>query len=183
MKFIIRNDDVAFDTSLEEIKSFCETCDKYGFKIIHAIIPIGEAQKVTSHRMNNHQIRAVSSRLFSENKAVVEYLRGRRDLIAVHGLWHTHVPTEEEIAYAQIILRGLGLNPSYFVPPFNEGNYSVSVNQLKVSQLSRKKGERLEDFLTSGTPESEIMYLHSWRFKKNGSYSFEQLDECLKRLQ
>lgn len=182
MKFIIRNDDVAYDTSLEEIKRFCEMCDKYGFTIIHAVIPIGEAQKVTSHRMNNKQIREVSTHLFSENKAVVDYLAQRKDLVAVHGLWHTHIPTEEEILYAKLILKGLGLSPMYFVPPFNEGKYPEFIQGLKVSQLSRKKNERLEDFLESGTPEAEIMYLHSWRFN-GGWYSFEKLEECLKRLQ
>ena len=96
-KFIIRNDDVAFDTTLDEIKRFCEICDKYGFKVIQAIIPIGEARKINSARLNNDQTRALSNRLFSENKAVLDYLKSRQDLIGIHGLWHTHKPSIEEI--------------------------------------------------------------------------------------
>ena len=34
---IIRNDDVAFDTDINELKQFCEICDKYNFKILQAI--------------------------------------------------------------------------------------------------------------------------------------------------
>jgi hypothetical protein len=44
-----------------------------------------------------------------------------------------------------------------------------------------KGGDRLEDFLKEGQPASDIMYLHSWRFN-NDWYTFEALDECLKRL-
>ena len=58
-KFIIRNDDVAFDTTLEEIQTFCQICDKYGFQVLQAIIPIGEAKKITSSRTTNDQIKAL----------------------------------------------------------------------------------------------------------------------------
>jgi len=43
-----------------------------------------------------------------------------------------------------------------------------------------KNGDRLEDFLESGTPKSDVMYLHSWRF--NSEYTFDSLDACLARL-
>ena len=181
-KFLIRNDDVSADTTLDEIKTFCKVCDKYGFKIIQGITPIGEAKKIKTARMTNEQIKVASSKLFSENKEVVDYLASRNDLIAVHGLWHTHSPSIEEIKYAKIILEGLGLKPSYFVPPFNEGQYPDLVEGLKVSILSADKGERLEDFLESGVPNSPIVYLHSWRFD-NSWYTFDKLEQCLKRLQ
>ena len=68
-KFLIRNDDVAFDTSPEEIKQFCEICDKYGYRILHAITSMGEPRKIKSSRMTNDQIRMTSGRLFGENRA------------------------------------------------------------------------------------------------------------------
>ena len=182
MQFIIRNDDVAFDTKLSEIKTFCEICDKYGFKIIQAITPIGEVKKIKSHRLINDLIKNLSNKEFSENIELVEFLRSRSDLIAVHGLWHTHKPTIEEIKEAKGILENLGLKPTYFVPPFNEGEYSETVEELKLSKLSAKNGERLEDFLENGTPISPIMYLHSWRFD-NSWYTFKKLEQCLNRLQ
>lgn len=181
-KFLIRNDDVAFDTKISEIKRFCEIADKYEYKIMHAIIPIGEARLIKSRRMTNDAIRSTSSRLFSDNKEVLEYLKGRHDLIGVHGLWHTHKPTKEEVQAAKLKLENLGLIPTYFVPPFNEGIYPDEVAGLKVCTLSEKAGERLEDFLEKGTPTAEIMYLHSWRFN-NDWYTFDKLEQCLQRLE
>jgi hypothetical protein len=180
-KFLIRNDDVAFDTRLEEIERFCDICDKYGYPILQAITIIGECRK-SRCKMSNEEIRAASSRLFSENKEVLDYLKNRKDLIGVHGLWHSHEPTEEEIRSGKFILQGLGFTPTYFVPPFNEGKYPAEVAGLKVCTLSIDKGERLEDFLKRGTPAAEVMYLHSWRFD-NEWYTFEKLEECFKRLQ
>lgn len=179
-KFIIRNDDVAFDTKLEEIKRFCEICDKYNHKILHAIIPFGEYAKVKSKRMTNDQIKTTSSRLFSENKEVLNFLKNRQDLIGVHGLWHSHKPTEEEIKIAKFILQGLGLNPTYFIPPFNEGTYPKTIANLQTSKLSEEK-ERLELYLESGNPNYPVMYLHSWRFN-NKWYTFDALEKCLARL-
>lgn len=180
-KFIIRNDDVAYDTTLEEITQFCSLCDKYGFAIIQAITPIGEVKKITTHRMSNDHIKSLSSHLFSENKAVLSYLQKRNDRIGVHGLWHSHKPNIDEIATAKYILQGLGFKPTYFIPPFNEGAYPTQVEGLQLSVLSMKKGERLEDYLEKGTPTSDIVYLHSWRFD-NDWYTFDQLESCLKRL-
>jgi hypothetical protein len=181
-KFLIRNDDVAFDTSLNEIKRFCEICDKYGYQIIQSIIPIGEAKKIKTKRMTNEQIVSASSKLFSENKEVVNYLKKRNDLISVHGLWHTHKPSIEEIENAKYILEGLGFKPTYFIPPFNEGDYPAKISGLKLCQLSADNGELLENFLDNGTPNAAIMYLHSWRFD-NRWYTFQKLEECLKRIQ
>lgn len=181
-KFLIRNDDVAFDTDLGEIKKFCQICDKYGYQILQAIVPIGEVRKIKSSRMTNDQIRQVSSKLFSENQEVLEYLKNRQDLIGVHGLWHTHKPSVEEIRTAKFILQRLGLAPTYFIPPFNEGNYPKEIAGLTTCKLSAKLGERLEDFLIQGTPKEKIMYLHSWRFAA-GWYTFDMLERCLQRLE
>lgn len=179
-KFIIRNDDVAFNTDISEIKQFCQIADKYRYQILHAITPIGEARKIKSRRMTNEQIRAESCRLFSENHEVLTYLKSRQDLIGIHGLWHTHKPNEEEIRTAKSILQGLGFNPTYFIPPFNEGDYPKEIVGLKNCQLSKK--ERLEEYLDKGIPKAEIMYLHSWRFN-NSWYTFEKLEQLLLRLE
>lgn len=179
-KFIIRNDDVSSDTSLLEIKTFCEICDNYGFKILQAITLIGECKKVDV-KMSNDTIKNLSKKVFEDNKEVLEYLQKRKDLIGVHGLWHTHKPLKGEIKISKNKLNSLGFSPTYFIPPFNEGNYRDKVIGLKVNQLYLKKGERLEDFLEKGIPSSDIMYLHSWRFN-NSWYTFNQLDKCLNRL-
>lgn len=179
-KFIIRNDDVGTDTNLAKLKKFCEICDNYGYKIIQAITPIGTCGKYARSHLTNDQIRLLSFKKLEENEELINYLRNRNDLIAVHGLWHTHEPPESEIAIAKSILEGLGLTPTYFVPPFNEGDYPETVVGLTTCQLDLNKGELLETFLKAGTPTAPIMYLHSWRFDRN--YKFDDLDKCLARL-
>lgn len=178
--FTIRNDDVAFDTNLAEIKKFCEVCDKHGIKIIQAITPIGECRKIKV-TMTNEDIRLTSFRRFEENNEVVEFLKNRQDAIGIHGLWHTHMPTIPEIIRAKTMLQEMGFNPSYYVPPFNEGSYPEKIAGLITCQLAIERGERLEDFIKRGNPRAPIMYLHSWRFD-NAHYTFEQLDQCLERI-
>lgn len=180
-KFLIRNDDVAFDTKIDEIKQFCNICDKHGFRIIQAITPVGLSGRRARAIMTNEQIRLLSFMRFEENREVCEFLKGRNDLIGVHGLWHTHAPTSDEVETAKTILERLGFKPTYFVPPFNEGEYPEQVDGLNTCKLSMEKGDRLEDFLNKGEPKSPIMYLHSWRFDKV-HYTFDQLDQCLDRL-
>lgn len=180
-KFIIRNDDVAVDTDLRHLKKFCHICDKYGFKMIQAITPRGEVRKITTPRLTNDRIVKLSNKKISENIELIEYLKERGDLVGVHGLWHTHKPTIHEIAAGKSDLEHLGLYPTYFVPPFNEGVYADQVLFLKTCQLSADDGQRLEDFLIEGEPKSEIMYLHSWRFEGK-PYGLNDLERCLHRL-
>lgn len=181
-KFIIRNDDVAYDTDLDLLSRFCTLCDDYGYRILQGIIPFGEYRKANVS-MSNDEIVMSSDKSFRDNEKLLHYLyyHRRHDLIGVHGLFHTHTPTLSEIVVAKRFLELWGFTPTYFVPPFNEGDYSNEIGGLKLCQLSLRRGERLEDFLRKGTPTADIMYLHSWRF--DGSwYTLSQLEECLKRL-
>lgn len=171
----IRNDDVSADTSLEEIKTFCEICDKHDVKIIHCITLRGKCQPIDV-KMTNEEILKDDANFF-DNKEVVEYLKTRKDEIAVHGLWHTHVPTQEDVLEATKSLTANDLSPNWFVPPFNEGSYPSVFCGLKVLQFI----DRLESFLDEGTPKTEEVYLHSWRFN-NSWFTFKQLDDCLIRL-
>jgi hypothetical protein len=178
--FIIRNDDVAVDTRLSEITRFCEICDKYGIKIIQAITVVGECKKAHTS-LSNEEIKAGADTGFAQNYDVVNFLLQRQDFIGVHGLYHTHQPTEKEIKLAKEALELMGFKPTYFVPPFNQGDYKDEVCGLKTIKLSMEQGERLEDYLMGGAPTAPIVYLHSWRFDDDW-YSWEQLDNCLKRI-
>lgn len=179
-KFLIRNDDIAYDTKLNTLKEFCEICDQFGYKIIQAITPYGECRKARVFK-DNDQIIKSSNKKFADNIEVVDFLSNRKDLIGLHGLWHTHIPTEEEIETGKKILEDLGFKPTYFVTPFNEGDYPNKICGLKVSKLDQKK-DNLERYLHFGKPDSPIMYLHSWRFAPV-YYTFNDLRKCLSRLQ
>lgn len=176
-RFLIRNDDISYATDMGSIKIFCEICDRYDFKVIQAIIPFGNYESV---KKQNEYIRTPFCHTFREHTELIEYLKGRDDFIAVHGLWHTHEPSENEILIGKNYLQELGLKPVFYSPPFNEGDYPDEVAGLKTCKLDMAKGERLEDFLKEGTPTAPIMYLHSWRFGK--WYRWSDLDRCLERL-
>ena len=174
---IIRNDDIAFDTNVEELKWFCDLCDKYGFKILQAITPLGTCEKIHV-KMSDDEIVALGGKhTIIDNRDLMEYLWHRHDIIGVHGLWHTHSPSMEDIMLSKKILESIDLKPTYFVTPFNEGIYPPEVCGLITSQ----KTQRLEDYLKNDKiPTDQIIYCHSWRF---GSwYPKESLEKCLKRI-
>jgi len=176
MPRFIRNDDVAFDTDVEHLKKFNEICDRYGFKIIQAITVRGICRPIDS-KMSNDEIKRMSDVSVFDNKELIDYLKTRDDIFAVHGYWHTHEPTKEDIKQAKQELKEHGLEPTFFVTPFNEGTYPKKIQGLIVSQIT----ERLESFIDGGTPTDEIVYLHSWRF--DGSwYTLNQLESCLQRI-
>jgi hypothetical protein len=191
MSFIVRNDDVAFDTGLQEIRIFCELCDRYGFTPLHAITPIGAVRNINAAWDNDRIRRESGNRLFLDNAPVVDYLRSRqnRDLFAVHGLWHTHIIRPGEMAAARELIP---FDCGWFVPPFNEkpsqwfsinGRDVVAPYHLELT-VSGKECPRLEEYLGNpgGLPLGHGMaYLHSWRFE-HGPFTWAQLDRCMKTL-
>lgn len=175
--FIVRNDDVSADCPLDDLKRFCDICDSRGFKILHGIVLCGETLKI-DYRMDNEQIKSLGpNRRIFEHGQLIDFLTSRDDLIAVHGLWHTHVPTIEEIADAKRMLIGVSLIPTYFIPPFNEGDYGANVCGLKVSTADAQNIEHY--FQTSDVPTTEIAYTHFWRYSR--WYPWESLENVLDR--
>lgn len=177
---LIRCDDTPWGLSLQEFVTFCNICDKHGFKLLQAITPIGDCYAIDSHWDNDRIKKEAGNKVVP--REFVEYMRSRNDLIAVHGLWHSHLPTREEIEVAKSILDGWGLHPTHYVAPFNELNAVAYDCNLTVVP----KVERLEDYLPgmsmkNDTPVGEIAYLHIWRFFR-GWYSIDALDKTLERL-
>lgn len=177
---IIRNDDVAFDTFLQgDLRRFCELCDKHGLRILQGVTFRGSILPITDLQMTNETIRSFgANNTVLDCEPLIPYLRSRNDLIAVHGLWHTHVPTISEISNACSLLTDVGLTPTYFIPPFNEGTYPDEVCGLKVSTSN---AQNVEHFLKSDlVPVTEIAYTHFWRYGR--WYTWEELDKCLERI-
>lgn len=188
---IIRNDDPAYDTNLDNYKTFCEICDKYGVQIIQAVVPIGRTIPIQKS-MTDTQIIGLGGRsLLLDNVELMNYMRSRKDkdYFAVHGLWHTHEPTESEIIASMSILELWGLEATYFVPPFNEGSYPDTIAGLTFCG----QNDCLESYMDgyryqNDIPTTKIVYLHSWRFghqineRPGVCYTYEQLSNCLNRL-
>jgi len=173
---LIRNDDVALDTKLSEIQTFCNICDKHGFKIIQCITPVGKVQFIDSHMDDATIKRLAGDTPFTDNKEVYEYLRSRDDDISIHGLYHTHYPTLDELYTAKQKLMGWGFTPTYNTYPFNELTVAEDAWGLK----TLGKSQRLEDYHSGGIPTDEVVYLHSWRY--TSWYTHEVLDKMLERL-
>jgi hypothetical protein len=145
--------------------------------------------------MTNDRIKEVSGdSWFRDNEPVYKYLLSRRDkdLIAVHGLRHTHKVTSREITTANVYLRTDGFKPTYFVPPFNEDSDSFfPKNRSRFEDYYRLKfcgieADRLETWMDNKTvPQtgiiSGIIYCHSWRFC-GSPYNLKQLEELFKIL-
>jgi len=168
---IIRNDDVAFDTNLDHLERFCRICDRFNVRIMQAITFAGVCVTV-SRRMSNWEILNLAPQSdISLRTDLITFLKSRpTDLIAAHGLFHTHSPNFDEVCVARDKLTKLGLSPSYYVPPFNEGNYGEVVAGMAVSGTSAGK---LEECIAHNTPARiEIMYLHSWRFDTDCSRQY-----------
>mgnify|MGYP001183759788 FL=1 len=184
-EFFIRDDDISFDSDVEHVKTFCEICDKHGFKIIHAITPIGATHNIDSSWNNDLIVARGGCHTLADNKTLLDYLLSRNDKIGTHGLFHTHKPSLMDQRLSVAILKELGFTPEYAVLPFNEESpeYSDTVLGLKVLG----KSQRLEDYLekmpkANEIPTDEIVYLHEWRFGPGKYYSWDNLDRTLERI-
>lgn len=182
MKLILRNDDVCAATTARHLQRFTELTDKYGYQVIHAITPRGVCWASDSWLGSkwNSEIYALGVGVtIEQNPELIEFLLSRRDVIAMHGLWHTHRPRPEEWAQSYQILTGLGLEPTYLVPPFNEGSFKS--HNFVVSDSNAWNFE--QEAMNSGP----IANIHSWRFDPElwqGSYkapwwTWETLEERL----
>lgn len=189
---IVRNDDVAADTSLSHLEKFCAVCDRAGVRIMHAVTVAGRCIPVQRDMENTEILSLVRGRNFSDRPDLIDFLRSRRDLIAVHGLYHTHRPSLPEIKTADAILASLGLLPAYFVPPFNEGEYGSNAAHLLVSAGEAFKIESAIVRKQRVPADVQVGYLHSWRFdpdcelkyrhpKMKRQFTLEDLETVLSR--
>ena len=175
---IVRNDDVSVDTCMADFYKFCDICDRHGLKILQGITVMGNTGARIDYRMTNDQIKALGGGSVFENEELIDFLIQRNDLIAVHGLWHTHEPTESEIESAKRMLTRVYLKPTYFIPPFNEGDYPDEICGLKVSTKDAHNIEHY--FQTEDIPTTEIAYTHYWRYGR--IHPWENLEKCLDRI-
>ena len=186
LQITVRNDDVSHDIDLDEFKAFCEVCDKYNVKLLQCITPRGQTLPIEHSYTNQEIIERFGDGVLSDNKELLDYLKSRNDLIAVHGYYHTHYLSADDILRSKQLIESWGLKPTYYVPPFNEYKDRGKIWGLEINVMSMDRGERLEDYLVGmprhGQIPPEFTYLHSWRFFKNKWYSLESLDNLLWKI-
>lgn len=194
MKLTIRNDDVSVQTNAAHLRQFSEICDKHGAKLIQAVTVAGVC--LLKHKpfcyLSNEEIRMAGlGQTVFHNALLIDFLHERADkhgdVIAVHGLFHTHEPRIEELQLAKKLLENAGFTPTVFVPPFNEGSYPYEIGGMTTIGAGI---ENLEQLLRNGTPSGPLVYTHSWRFDPDCWRKFEtvkwfvleDLDRCLLRI-
>jgi hypothetical protein len=206
-----RNDDVSWDTSLEEFKIFCGVFHKYGLTQVHGITLNGYTNTLNKRgdtpvefegndslaNLDNQVIRKLSDRnSFEERVDLIDYLNSIPDGIALHGLYHadyskmTNDEQEDEIMRGLEILRRLFPQKkiTYFIPPFNRTNeftYKVC-SELKLKVLTTA-GVHLESELDNLVMRRNTWYrYHHHRFYPESVFSYydlsiEKLDAALNK--
>jgi hypothetical protein len=138
-----RNDDVCWDTPLEEFRAFCAIFVNHGFRQLHGVTIFGKTvvRPGPDGRaggpydgypdlcdLDNDTIRWLSTGFpFSERQELIAYLRSSPDDIALHGLYHTDYaamsPQEQrrEMSEGLALLRELFPEKQirFFIAPFN----------------------------------------------------------------
>ncbi len=160
MKPLIRNDDVCAATTVKHLERFAHLTDKHSYHVVHAITPFGvcwTSDGWLGSKSNREIIDLGERRPLDPD--VIEFLQSRasRDQFAIHGFFHTHKPSAEEIVLAYDYLCGEGLVPTWFVPPFNEGLYKS--DGLRVSAKDAIDFENEAERFPG-----EVAALHSWRY-------------------
>lgn len=204
-----RNDDVSWDTSLNDFTSFCEVFHKYGFTQVHGITLYGKTNTLyeyadtpveyeghdTLARLDNNSIRQLSSQFsFEERVDLIEYLNSITDEIALHGLYHTDYSRmtfdeqKHEIMVGLEILQRLFPKKkiTYFIPPFNKFNESTdkACRELKLTVLTTE-GVHLESELGRLVLKRDTWYrYHHHRFYPESIFNYyklsvEKLDTAL----
>ncbi len=204
-----RNDDVSWDTSLNDFTRFCEVFRKYGLTQVHGITLKGKTNTLykcgetpveyegydTISKLDNNCIRNLSSVFSFEDRVdLIGYLNSIPDEIALHGLYHTDYSQmsideqKDEIKKGLEILRKLFpiKKISYFIPPFNRFNaHTIYVcSELKLKVLTTE-GVHLESELSHLALKKNTWYrYHHHRFYpesvfKHYELSIDKLDTAL----
>lgn len=181
---LVRNDDVSYDSDVEHIKKFCDICHKYGFDVIHAITPLGITHHIDSSWSDDYIVAQSGKHTIADNPQLIEFLQDtqlRGDIMATHGLWHSHKPSLSDWRLSKTILEHFELSPKYAVLPFNEGDYGEEIDGIKVLGRSQRLEDYLKNMPSDGkVPTDEIVYCHEWRFDK--WYSWSNLESTLERI-
>lgn len=206
---IFRNDDVSWDTNLENFRRFCAVFHKHGRIQLHGITLRGCTNVVHLHKSAEVEYEGFASisklsnatiRLLSEGKTIadrqdlIEFLNDSQDEIALHGLYHTDYSTMSKEEQDHDIGEGLAImrrlfpkkHIRFFIAPFNRTNaatYQVAANHgLKVSA---DEGVHLEEVLNSLSIQPKQWYrYHHHRFYPESRFTYynlsiEKLDRAL----
>ncbi len=205
-----RNDDVAFDSDLNNLKKLCKIFHDLGYIQTHGITLYGTLNtkafsdgtyrqfKKIKHlnEANYDTIKNASKPFFiGNNKELIQYLNECPDKIALHGLYHTDYSRMTYEQQKKDILEGLKLLKKLFpnkeikdfIAPFNrKNNYTRQICKDLGLRLSIGEGEHLEELINAneGTLRKGMVYrYHHQRFYPESKIQYNiSLDKLKKYL-
>ncbi len=206
-----RNDDVSWDTSLEDFRRFCAVFHQYGQSQIHGITLRGNTHVVYAHHgaeveyegfetianLDNATIRRLSAgKNFEDRADLIDWLNAITDELALHGLYHTDYSImsdqeqDRDIGEGLALMRTLfpGKRVRYFIAPFNRTNSATySVARRHGLTVLAAEGVHLEEEIDRLVVRPGEWYrYHHHRFYPESRFSYynltiEKLDEALRR--
>lgn len=198
---IFRNDDVSYDTNVENFIKFNEVFHRYGFVQLHGInlwgrtnysILVGEQpwiyEDITPEEIHEYEkCKEVSTDYIGDNYKLIKYINSIPDPIALHGLYHsdysqmTYEQQEHDIVEGLKCLKKLFPHKQVdtFIAPFNLVNeYTYLVCAKYGLRVSALEGEHLEDRIANDKGplyEGEIYRYHHHRFYPESTCNFYNL--------
>jgi glycosyltransferase involved in cell wall biosynthesis len=195
-----RNDDVSWDTSLEDLKRLSAVFHKYGLTQVHGIClygctnanyRLGEVATEyegydTISRLSNSEIRQLSTgKEIRTREDLIGWLNDCQDEVALHGLYHTDYSVmsldeqESDIAEGLDLMRHLFPNKrvKFFIAPFNRTNKDTYVAAARKGlELLAAEGVQLEADLDHLELEPSKWYrYHHHRFYPESRFDFYKL--------
>jgi hypothetical protein len=201
---MFRNDDVSFDTNIENFSKFCKMFSDYGFVQTHALTLYGRtgsafeggasyAGFVPTKEVGNDKIVSLAkSEAISSNQPLVEFLRSRwQDELALHGLYHYDYAKvsnpQVDIDISLGIMRNLfpDRKVNRFVAPFNSvgGAFIESCRDAGLIPTGAT-GIHLEEALVEGLRSLnffETYRYHHHRFYLDSKFTYYRLSMGLMR--
>lgn len=195
-----RNDDVSWDSSLEDLQRFCAVFHKYGQTQIHGVTLRGCTNVIHRHngdpveypgyntiaKLENATIRRLSDgKAIEDRPELIEYLNAIPDEVALHGLYHTDYSTMSEEQQDRDIGQGVTLmrrifpdkRIRFFIAPFNRTNaatYRVAARHNLV--VAAGEGVHLEEKLDRLKLRPGQWYrYHHHRFYRGTQYTYADL--------
>ena len=198
---LFRNDDVCWDTPLEEFSAFCQIFWSFGFRQLHGVTLHGKIMIVKGQGgdssgpydgypdlcyLSNEAIRDLSVPYpVAARNDLLAFLANSPDEIALHGLYHSDygkMTVEEQNREIREGVRQLtklfpGKEIHYFIAPFNRTNDATHAVCRELGlELLAAQGVHLEAELSRLRLRNGVWYrYHHHRFYSESNFSYYTL--------
>jgi hypothetical protein len=195
-----RNDDVSWETPLDQFSKFCHVFRKFRLRQVHGITIYGSTRTVLLRggtpvqyegvediaKVPNSKIRELAlNECFEQRTDIIGFLSNSIDEIALHGLFHTDYSMMDDDEQRKEIGEGLRIlgrifprkEICYFIAPFNKtGEHTAAICGEFGLDLLAGTGVHLEEQLhrLRIVPDTWYRY-HHHRFYRESTFTYYKL--------